>query len=84
MNCLWGYLIYFHSTSLKTVGSGYSNVFINLPGWAYGSGKNTTGLYEREIKNKRQQKATFFPLSASGCITSMDAKPCVYKRENTV
>lgn len=32
-------LIYFHSTTRKTVGSGYSNVFINLPRWARASSK---------------------------------------------
>lgn len=28
--------IYFHFNTLKTVGSGSSNIFINLPRWAYG------------------------------------------------
>lgn len=32
-------LIYFHSATRKTVGSGYSNVFINLPRWAGASSK---------------------------------------------
>jgi hypothetical protein len=34
MNYLQACFIYFHFTTLKSVGSGYSNIFINLPRWA--------------------------------------------------
>lgn len=55
-------LIYFHSTTWKTVGSGYSNVFINLPRWAGASSRmgccgnwrgEETHSQGREVGDKR-------------------------------
>lgn len=45
-------LIYFHFVTLKTVGSGYSNIFINLPRLAHGSPEiGCCGNWRKEKKH---------------------------------